>query len=1401
MSKIESRDDLLDAEKYKEISKKLAKSEPVLFMPHYVTDITFCPVKRKKGKYAVAISGVLLDGRKVNVIIDVPLFFDVQVEPDQIDELLKKIREKHIDGDYRSSFMYEKYEEIKAKPLMELSLEMQTYLRLHYLKTSCRSNAIRLVRDLGFKTATDNKSKYYNVVSRNYNISWARWAEISEYQIIDDELFKDPCLFINVENYKNIDPKLATTKELMFPKLLVMSWDIETYSKYKNKIPLPESEDDEMMVVCINFNWYNSVLPSKRIAITRYSIPDSKKWQVENNMELIVSKTEKDFIKNFFIIWDNYNPDYVVHFNGFSYDEPWMITRATERYKLYNFITNKIVRMYPYQDIDNAQKFGKYYKRGIYKIDAETTREFNFLSGYGFIGLDMMLLYKKIHPKLDKHGLKNFLEAEKIKSKDDMPYGVMHNFFKKLHSYKKMYKWEKETGTDTEKEYKFLLEKEDEKDKSWYEMPMSDVLTAITEYCAVDALRCQDLLRVRNLVMDKQNMASTAFISVQESFYNADSMKVVNITLGEAFRRNYLGSSISDGEAFAGKYEGAHVIPPIQGVYAPKLTIRERVFKAYEIKSKPFLKNLEMEEWEIEELTKLTQEQANLTKEIHLKYSDFGAEFSEKQIDSFIEEKFGIKPDQIEESRKLIPKCLRKFLIEKIKRGNFGLDFASLYPSLIMCYNLSPEMMTVNKKVAMEKAKSEVMKRIEFLHNGDPIKSWAVQHNGIQDPNDPGYKLGIFPTILLDLFNKRLIYKKELAIFKDKKEEFLKLSAEEQKEKSEEYEILCARCNYADAKQNTVKLLMNTFYGTVGSRINALCRLDLAAAVTLFGREHIKHAKQIVEDILGHTVLYGDTDSLYISPNSKLFLELDREHYFSDENINININTDTGTNSSIDQNSKYNFIKKSIEKIMSIFKHVQETVNSEIIKKSGNRFLSMAYEEVLYPAAFLSRKKYLGLKHVGAAIVDIKNPKDQIFMRGVDLVKRNVSQMAKTIGWSIITRLMSHDNYYSIMELVHIEIDNAFNRDWKPRDFATKATYKADKQNVKMHTFVKYLDEKYGIKIEDGEMLYYVVVKKDESCNFDGSRKEYKVGDHMELLSVAEEQGMKIDLMYYMSKSVCGQLARLISFYPDFYVVPVNDSTQASKDAGTKSFELAKKYIKSIMDTYIPKEVKTNRQKQKNYRAITKIIGSEMRKNRLPVIITTNKFNLNSTINFRTSLLEYVDKRADSMLDGYIDSFFKILKKVFPKEEHELINYRIYQNYAKNKKRVNDYKIRMIRLDKEREELLKKLDSKIFEFKGIFDDQRRYIEENAIETELDFKTEVQDDPEVMHQIVSKISDLTEDPVCIEFRKLYVGILANKFEIRKLEHISERITVIRESETGHITAEPKPVDFSGMDFGL
>ena len=66
-----------------------------------------------------------------------------------------------------------------------------------------------------------------------------------------------------------------------------------------------------------------------------------------------------------------------------------------------------------------------------------------------------------------------------------------------------------------------------------------------------------------------------------------------------------------------------------------------------------------------------------------------------------------------------------------------GLDFASLYPSLIMAYNLLPEKLILSREEANNiRGRGIELYEIKFPFNGHILYAWAVCHGNCSEKKD-----------------------------------------------------------------------------------------------------------------------------------------------------------------------------------------------------------------------------------------------------------------------------------------------------------------------------------------------------------------------------------------------------------------------------------------------------------------------------------------------------------------------------------------------------------------------------------------------------------------------------------------------------------------------------------------
>ncbi|MEN8151273.1 MAG: DNA polymerase domain-containing protein, partial [Planctomycetota bacterium] len=142
------------------------------------------------------------------------------------------------------------------------------------------------------------------------------------------------------------------------------------------------------------------------------------------------------------------------------------------------------------------------------------------------------------------------------------------------------------------------------------------------------------------------------------------------------------------------------------------------------------------------------------------------------------------------------------------RAGIFGnvavLDFKSLYPSIILTFGIDP---------------------IAFAGAGEAEPGELVSPNGARFRRAGG----ILPRVITRLWERR-----------DR-----------------------AKAEGDAAMSMAAKLLMNSFYGVLGTNSCRFASAAIANAITSFGGEILRRTKRLIEG-LGHEVIYGDTDSVFV---------------------------------------------------------------------------------------------------------------------------------------------------------------------------------------------------------------------------------------------------------------------------------------------------------------------------------------------------------------------------------------------------------------------------------------------------------------------------------------------------------------------------------------------------------
>lgn len=195
-------------------------------------------------------------------------------------------------------------------------------------------------------------------------------------------------------------------------------------------------------------------------------------------------------------------------------------------------------------------------------------------------------------------------------------------------------------------------------------------------------------------------------------------------------------------------------------------------------------------------------------------------------------------------------------------------DLNSLYPNLMIQYNISPETLVADR--VNEDLNSAIDRNFIDPFNG----KYSIAANGACFTKK---FQGILPKILLNLMKEREHYKglqlkteSEINDLENK----IKAGDDSNDSKMELKELKVLRTRYKNL-QETKKVCLNSAYGALGTSGFRFFSVELAEAITISGQLTIRWItngiNSLLDDVLGSVgnsyVVAGDTDSIYVNLN------------------------------------------------------------------------------------------------------------------------------------------------------------------------------------------------------------------------------------------------------------------------------------------------------------------------------------------------------------------------------------------------------------------------------------------------------------------------------------------------------------------------------------------------------
>jgi DNA polymerase elongation subunit (family B) len=179
-------------------------------------------------------------------------------------------------------------------------------------------------------------------------------------------------------------------------------------------------------------------------------------------------------------------------------------------------------------------------------------------------------------------------------------------------------------------------------------------------------------------------------------------------------------------------------------------------------------------------------------------------------------------------------------------------DLNSLYPNLIVQYNMSPETLVVDPDERHESGVNHYMNNAPRVN-----KDLSIAANGVTFSKE---KQGILPKVISDYMLERKTTKKAML-------------AAMQKHADNPSDALSREINQLENRQMAIKILLNSLYGAIGNQHFRYFDQRIAEGITLSGQLSIQWAERCINDEMNKIlktdnvdyVIAMDTDSLYIN--------------------------------------------------------------------------------------------------------------------------------------------------------------------------------------------------------------------------------------------------------------------------------------------------------------------------------------------------------------------------------------------------------------------------------------------------------------------------------------------------------------------------------------------------------
>lgn len=826
----------------------------------------------------------------------------------------------------------------------------------------------------------------------------------------------------------------------------------------------------------------------------------------EGRCVTVVCGDETNVLRMFIRFLRGMRPDFITAFNSGSFDWPMMREKMFRARLLRDFRAALSTWAYPNTLLGGDETATERYihdrsfSTEQMKINATENMSVVSLDIPGVIDTDMLPIFKQLYPRMEvskSFSLNFFLKKNKLPGKEDMPYKVMFRIYEEAQRIKSGAAYnallEKNTGEILEKVFEEMPDATPEEilaaakqraeavTKQTYEGMVRfnlEEMALVAKYCTVDAYRCQQLQTVRTIIQDRRELANDSAVNLFEGIFRANGRKVrqlVGIVSRHSPNHVYpvmFSARKPDNDKI--KFIGGYVTSPKRGMNRRRPVVGVDFASLYPnlIITYNFSGEMAIANDPAGRGRKFAAElraAGYILRDIEFSGVYLCAEKPEKDGKEVITTGWVVRHSNVLKPGDKVDHVIGGVPCARQGQAPLEREIMGIYP-LIQSRLFADRRVYKKQYVALK----ELLEYMSAKSANGPV-DWATTLTEEQ-MKPTGLKLA-------DLL------------------EITKASGN-----TLEDELVFAM-NVVNSKQSAKKVFMNTFYGEQGNHLSAIHNIVTAGGITSSGQYNIKLVSSIVTSMgydvrYGDTdscytcapeALFADVDRAHAanvetieaagietwgdhrSPDMKavrdaidtrlhdatsaynaVITRVKAEHGNYDERIAAVNNAyavlcdAVGGQLDTTDRAELTYLRaiNRIEywKVMVILTRIDATrlvgvIGGRLRDDNGTPFLNMDYEEVLFPCDMTGKKKYFGIAH--HATENFYPAPDEIFIRGLDVLKQGQTDLSREIGMEIITRSLDPMCDLSIRTLVEQAISDIYTR---PRDlsyYALSAKYKA----------------------------------------------------------------------------------------------------------------------------------------------------------------------------------------------------------------------------------------------------------------------------------------------------------------------------------------------------------------------